>query len=76
MPRSMSRADASTLAARLGGAWRVMVRSARLAVGVPDYETYVRHCRQAHPDREPMSRGAFFRERMDARYGRGRNRCC
>ncbi|WP_189454857.1 YbdD/YjiX family protein [Lysobacter bugurensis] len=72
----MPRVDRATLASRLRRAWRVVVRSARLAVGVPDYDTYVCHCRRAHPDREPMSRDAFFRERMDARYGRGRSRCC
>ncbi len=49
---------------------------ARLAVGVPDYDAYVAHQRRAHPDREPMSREAFARERMEARYGRGRSRCC
>lgn len=62
--------------AALGRAWRWLVRSARLAVGVPDYDAYVAHQRRAHPDREPMSREAFARERMDARYGRGRSRCC
>jgi uncharacterized short protein YbdD (DUF466 family) len=76
MSRSMPRTDRTALAARLHRAWRILVCSARLAVGVPDYDAYVRHCRRAHPDREPMSREAFFRERMDARYGRGRSRCC
>jgi uncharacterized short protein YbdD (DUF466 family) len=76
MWRSMSHADRPALAARLRRAWRTVVRTARLAVGVPDYDTYVRHCRRHHPDRAPMSREAFFRERMDARYGRGRSRCC
>jgi uncharacterized short protein YbdD (DUF466 family) len=49
---------------------------ARLAVGVPDYEAYLAHLRQHHPDREPPSYAAFFRERQDARYGKGRVRCC
>lgn len=76
MSRSMSRADRRALAERLRHVWCIVVRAARLAVGVPDYGTYVRHCRQHHPERVPMSRAAFFRERMDARYGRGRSRCC
>jgi len=54
----------------------VIVRSARLAVGVPDYARYCEHVARHHPDRAPMSREAFFRERMSARYGRGRSRCC
>lgn len=57
-------------------AWRIAVSTARLAVGVPDYDAYVAHCRRRHPDRTPMDREAFFRERMNARYGRGRSRCC
>ena len=53
-----------------------LVRGARLAVGIPDYDAYCDHIRRAHPDRAPMDRRTFFRERMDARYGRGRSRCC
>ena len=56
--------------------WRVLAQAARLAVGVPDYDAYVSHVRAQHPDSEPMDRTAFFAERMQARYGRGRSRCC
>lgn len=57
-------------------AWRVAAATARLALGIPDYDAYVAHVRATHADVEPMSRDAFFRERMEARYGRGRSRCC
>ena len=70
MWRSMPRAE------RLRKAWRALVRGARLAVGVPDYAAYVAHVRDRHPGAIPMSREAFFAERMQARYGRGRSRCC
>jgi uncharacterized short protein YbdD (DUF466 family) len=70
MRRSMSPADV------LRRCWRVAVQGARLAVGVPDYDAYVAHLRARHPDRAPMDRAAFFAERMQARYGRGRSRCC
>lgn len=60
----------------IGAAWRWLARAARLAVGLPDYEAYVDHLRRAHPDRVAMSREAFAIERMEARYGRGRSRCC
>ena len=60
----------------LRDAWGNAVQSARLAVGIPDYEAYVAHMRCHHPQREPMDRNTFFRERMDARYGKGRSRCC
>lgn len=57
-------------------AWSAAAQTARLAIGVPDYDVYAEHMRRSHPDREPMDRAAFFNERMQARYGRGRSRCC
>jgi uncharacterized short protein YbdD (DUF466 family) len=57
-------------------AWRIAARTARLAIGVPDYGNYVEHLRRHHPERAPMSRDAFFVERMAARYAKGRSRCC
>ena len=56
--------------------WRTGAQTARLAIGIPDYDNYADHVRRHHPGREPMDRDAFFRERMDARYGKGRSRCC
>lgn len=55
----------------------MMRRTARLMVGIPDYDTYVRHMAACHPDQAPMDRTAFFRDRQQARYG-GRNggKCC
>ena len=37
---------------------------ARLMIGVPDYDTYVAHMRDAHPDRPVMSYAEFFSERQ------------
>lgn len=71
----MSRSTPSP-AERLRAWWEVAARTARAAIGLPDYDTYVAHMRAHHPDRSPMARDAFFRERMEARYGRGRSRCC
>jgi len=47
-------------------------------VGVPEYEVYVAHMQQTHPEQTPMTYEAFFRERQEARYGgKGRvGRCC
>ena len=64
------------LAADLGRAGRYMAQSFRLMVGVPDYGSYVAHMKATHPDQEPMSYEAFFRERQAARYGMGGGRCC
>jgi uncharacterized short protein YbdD (DUF466 family) len=63
-------------AAALRAFWRQLCETARLAVGVPDYGTYLRHHRERHPDIEPLSYEAFFADRLAARYGRGRSRCC
>ncbi|MCM2335471.1 MAG: YbdD/YjiX family protein [Pseudomonas sp.] len=56
--------------------WRAAQQTARLAIGLPDYDVYVAHMRRVHPDVAPMDRDAFFRERMEARYAKGRSRCC
>jgi uncharacterized short protein YbdD (DUF466 family) len=54
----------------------VIRRTARLMVGIPDYQAYLAHHRAAHPDRAPMSPAEFHRERMERRYARGSSRCC
>lgn len=51
----------------------------RLMVGVPNYETYLNHIRNQHPDVTPMSKTEFIRNRQAARFGeggRGGFRCC
>ncbi|AEI78950.1 YbdD/YjiX family protein [Cupriavidus basilensis] len=61
---------------QLGTMGRYLGQSLRLMVGLPDYQTYVAHMESTHPDREPMSYEAFFRERQEARYGGGQGKCC
>ena len=52
-------------------------RTARLMVGMPDYDAYVRHMADWHPDRPMMDRAQFFRDRQEARYGgKQGGRCC
>lgn len=75
MSRSMP-SPAERLPDWLRRAWCLAARTARLAIGQPDYATYVAHVRHRHPGRAPMSREAFFHERLAARYGRGASRCC
>ena len=56
---------------------RCVCDGARLMVGQPSYETYLEHMAATHPDRPPMSRAEFFRDRQQARYGGGGGmRCC
>ena len=62
--------------------WREAVgqaaQTARLMVGVPDYETYAAHRRSNHPGEPVMSREEFLRERTERRFGGkgGISRCC
>ncbi len=65
------------------GKWRELARlacrTARLMVGIPDYETYVRHRQSCHPGEPVMTFEEFFRDRQARRYGGGKggiSRCC
>jgi uncharacterized short protein YbdD (DUF466 family) len=55
---------------------RRTAQAARLMVGAPDYDAYLAHLATQHPEATALSRDAFFRERVEARYGAGRLRCC
>jgi uncharacterized short protein YbdD (DUF466 family) len=64
---------------QLSQLYRQFTRTARLMVGVPDYEAYVAHRRAQHPGEPLMTYAEFFRERQDSRYGAkgGKiSRCC
>jgi len=59
--------------------FRQIRNTARLMVGVPDYDVYVAHRRAQHPGESIMSYAEFFRDRQDSRYGAksGKiSRCC
>ncbi|PWB94839.1 YbdD/YjiX family protein [Methylosinus sporium] len=52
---------------------------ARLMIGQGDYEAYVAHRRENHPDEPAMTREEFFLERQASRFGEGGRRalrCC
>jgi uncharacterized short protein YbdD (DUF466 family) len=59
-------------------AYGFATQTARLMVGIPDYETYVRHRQTFHPEEAVMTYEEFFRERRDARYAvsKGRFKAC
>lgn len=62
--------------AALRGLWRKLREGGALMVGVPDYDHYVAHMRENHPGHAPMTREAFVRARMEARYGgKGTGKC-
>ena len=48
-----------------------------VVAGMPDYERYVAHVTETHPEQAVMTRAAFFRARQEARFGAGGGlRCC
>ena len=55
-----------------------VVQTCRLVVGIHDYEYYLDHMRSRHPEATPLSREAFYRYCLEARYpgpGRSGGRC-
>lgn len=56
--------------------WRRARQTARSVIGVPDYDAYLRHCREHHPEHAPMTYAEFFAERQAARYRGTGGRCC
>ncbi|MBV8088589.1 MAG: YbdD/YjiX family protein [Alphaproteobacteria bacterium] len=57
----------------------LVVKTARLMVGIPDYQTYVTHRQSNHPGQPVMTYEEFFRERQAARYAVSKDRfrgCC
>ena len=64
-------------AERVRELFRLACCTARLMVGLPDYDTYVAHRRERHPGQPIMSYEEFFRERQARRYAADRpGRCC
>ena len=74
--RNPEGATLASIGARVG---KGLATTARLMVGVPDYETYVAHRQKMHPGEPVMNYEDFFRERQASRYGvnGGKiSRCC
>lgn len=57
-------------------AGRYMARGVRQQLIGADYGAYLAHMARTHPDQEPLSYEAFFRERQEARYSSRTGRCC
>jgi len=48
----------------------------RRVIGAPDYDGYLAHMRERHPELEPLTRGEFIASCLSARYDRPGSRCC
>ena len=53
---------------RIATLWQRLQQSFRLMVGVPDYDHYLNHMQQHHPELTPMDAKTFYRYCVDARY--------
>ena len=64
---------------RLHDALKQLARTARLMVGIPDYDQYVAHRQAKHPGEPILTRAEFHRNRTERRFGGGADgisRCC
>ena len=48
----------------------------RRIIGVPDYDNYLAHMRERHPDVTPMTRERFMATQLAARFEKPGARCC
>ena len=48
----------------------------RRVIGVPDYDRYLAHMHERHPELTPMSRERFMRTQLEARFEKPGARCC
>jgi uncharacterized short protein YbdD (DUF466 family) len=48
----------------------------RRIAGMPDYQSYVTHLRQSHPELPVPSEREFYEEFIRTRYEAGPTRCC
>ena len=60
----------------VGNTLRRAAAVVRRVVGVPDYDRYVAHVAERHPDVVPMTREDFERVRLEDKYSRPGQRCC
>lgn len=55
---------------------RTVLWYVREVVGENDYARYVDHLRRTHPERRPVPRRQFERDKMDRLAADPRTRCC
>lgn len=55
---------------------RRVLRVVRTIIGAPDYDRYVQHMHEHHPECQVASRDDFMAQRLESRYSRPGSRCC
>jgi uncharacterized short protein YbdD (DUF466 family) len=48
----------------------------RVLSGDAAYDRYLEHCREHHPDAQPLDRRAFYLREQERRYSEGPTSCC
>jgi uncharacterized short protein YbdD (DUF466 family) len=52
------------------------LRLIRQLAGMPDYELYLKHLREFHPEQRIPTEREYFEEYLRTHYQPGRTRCC
>jgi uncharacterized short protein YbdD (DUF466 family) len=68
--------DGASRPLALGERVRRLRQACRQIAGIPDYERYLAHMAEHHPDEPVLSRETFFAQSIDRKYGRSGPRCC
>ena len=55
---------------------RYLCAACRQVFGMPDYERYLVHAGKVHPGAPVLTRGDFFAQAIERKYGKGGMRCC
>jgi uncharacterized short protein YbdD (DUF466 family) len=55
---------------------RYLCSACRQVFGMPDYDRYLAHAAARHPGAPVLTRGDFFVQAIERKYGTGGARCC
>lgn len=55
---------------------RYLCSACRQVFGMPDYDRYLAHAAARHPGAPVLTRGDFFAQAIERKYGKGGARCC
>jgi len=54
---------------------RILCSACRQVFGMPDYERYLAHAAERHPGTPVLTRGDYFVQAIERKYGTGGARC-
>jgi uncharacterized short protein YbdD (DUF466 family) len=74
--RTAAGPGAALIMGRLLEVWRGILWFLRGVLGADSYQRYLEHHARVHPDAEPLSERAFWRDKMDREDRNPQSRCC